>query len=67
MPVNCAIVGIACDTFLQLYVNEKLIESGKDWYRDDCYTVRFETTRLPLLLAKNLLDCAWKMELSLRK
>ena len=44
-PVNCATVCIACDNFYTLYVNGKLVGSGTDWYRPDCYTVRFEPTR----------------------
>lgn len=43
-PVNYATIDIACDNFYTVYVNGRVVGSGKEWNKPDRYTVRFEST-----------------------
>jgi len=43
--VDFATIDISCDNLYTLYVNGKLVGSGKQWYKPDRWTVRFEHTK----------------------
>jgi len=38
-------IDITCDNFYTLYVNGKLVGSGKEWWKPDTWTVRLERTK----------------------
>ncbi|KAF9049118.1 hypothetical protein BJ165DRAFT_1593057 [Panaeolus papilionaceus] len=43
-PVNALILDVAADDVYTVYVNGKLVGSGKEWRQPDRYTIRFEPT-----------------------
>jgi len=51
-------IDITCDNFYTLYVNGKLVGSGKEWYKPDRWTVRFEPTKKVVIAVYGVQDPA---------